>query len=58
MELVRPEGVSEEVAGWGVRVPELDLAGIASVQAAGKECPTSWGLRVTTLAVPNAEPRW
>ena len=38
MELARPEGVSEEVAGWGVRVPELDLAGIASVQAAGKTC--------------------
>ncbi len=58
MEPVRPEGVSEEVAGWEVRATEPDLAGIASVQVAGKECPTSWGLRATPLAVPNAEPGW
>ena len=58
MEPVRPEGVSEEVAGWEVRAQEPDLVGIASVQVVGKECPTSWGLRVTPLAAPNAEPGW
>ncbi len=58
MEPVRPGDLLEEVAGWEVRAQEPDLVGIASVQVVGKECPTSWGLRVTPLAVPNAEPEW
>ena len=55
MGLGLPWDVMLGVVGWVVTVPGLDPAGIVSVQAVGKWCPTSWGLRVTQLVVPNVE---
>ena len=57
-EWVLPPNEDKEEAEWVVTALELGPVVTASVPVVGKGCLTSGGLHVTTLAAPNAEPRW